>query len=95
MILHGFLANALRSHAFLWGKSRSHEVRMAFRSEDTTGRIFVCPHLRFGLVFCQRFIPGLSATGFASDFGILALIVQQRRTLAKPAPPQIQAVTMH
>ena len=47
------------------------------------------------LVLCQRLVLGLCATGFATDFGILALIVQQRRTLAKPVAPQIQAVTMH
>jgi hypothetical protein len=38
---------------------------------------------------------GLCATGSASDRGILALIGQQRRTLAKPVAPQIQAMTMH
>ncbi len=36
------------------------------------------------LVSCQRLILGLCATGSASDRGILALIGQQRRTLAKP-----------
>ncbi len=47
------------------------------------------------LVPCQRLILGLCATGSASDLEILALIGQQRRTLAKPVAPQIQAVTKH